>query len=380
MVFHDSIKFIEKCIQLRGVEWHVCRTDGRTRNRMRIIIGSVQTKLTLVEVVRDIDGNHHGHHGQHAAAEHVNWCDGSFDVETVPSRYGTTEYYYVLLFLKKCSHIMGDDDEAFISDLPSDTDAALSYLLAQCPAAMRPSSVPVVLLSQLYAVVKDRTEVDQEIEKQRLAHEIRLLQLPSLREERLILRAAQYAQAMAADSETATLSACDSAALILASKTLDKCTGVSVRRFELESALGSEMKTMEVIGILESRGWLYKSPRISYSHPEDADLAINDDWLWALPECGKLMRAVIPLRSEILKTLHKQRLGKALRITIERSSNITKLLRSVPIDFTFALRDLVGCDYIQSSESAAGVVLQLTPAGFRAAAAVAQSKKRGRQP
>ena len=271
------------------------------------------------------------------------------------------------------------DEEDFLFQLPSDTEAAVAMLLGQCPTAIRPRSVAVVLVSQCYAVVNDRTAVDQEIEERRLSNAWRVLQLPSSREERVLVKSDAYANAMAADASNAEqLSVTDRAALEAASKALPTCTGVAVRKAEIEATLADVTQLDAVVNVLKSRGWLIASPRPTSLAPDEAPALLDQEWLWALPESGRLTRALYPLRSEVLKLLHRQRFGRALCLTIERSASVAKLLRSSPIDLSFALRDLVGSNYIETSRSAAGVTLQLTAAGERAAAAVSASNKRRR--
>ncbi|KAL1523465.1 hypothetical protein AB1Y20_018404 [Prymnesium parvum] len=267
-----------------------------------------------------------------------------------------------------------DSEAALLCHLPSDTEAGVSYLLSQCPAAVRPRGLPVFLCSQLYAVVDDRTAVDRELEARRLAHELRAIQLPSSQAELLLLPAEQYSRAIAADAGTEGVSAEERRALECAQQLLPACTGVTVRRSEIEAALQNPADADAVAGVLSMRGWLTALPPSESLTLGDAPLHADCEWRWALPESGKLTRELFPLRTEVLTALHRQRFGRALRHTIERSRGVAALLRKLHIDLTFALRDLVGSSYIESTHTAAGTLLQLTAAGERAAA----SRKRRR--
>ena len=198
------------------------------------------------------------------------------------------------------------------------------------------------MVSQIYAVVDNRTEVDQEIETRRLSHELRVLQLPSSREERCIVRADAYAAAMAADASLPELSATERVAFGAGRSALSACTGVAVRSSELQATLGDTIELNAVVAVLRSHGWLVESPRPTSLAPDEAPTLDTQEWLWALPESGKLTRALYPLRAELLKTLYRQRFRRAMRLTVERSASVAKLLRSGPVDFAFALRDLVG--------------------------------------
>ena len=192
-----------------------------------------------------------------------------------------------------------------------------------------------------------------------------------------MVKADAYSNAMAAYAASTELSASERVALEAGSKALPACTGVAVRSAEIEATLPDLTQLDAVVNVLKIRGWLINSPRPSSLAPDEAP-TLDQEWLWALPESCKLTRALYPLRTEVLKLLHRQRFGRALCITVERSASVAKLLRSSPIDFSFVLRDLVGSNYIESSRSAAGVTLQLTAAGERAAAALSSSNKRRR--
>eukprot|EP00966_Prymnesium_polylepis_P087605 2027329-Prymnesium_polylepis.1 len=119
-------------------------------------------------------------------------------------------------------------DDDFLDALPTDTEAAIAYLHAHCPPAVRPRSLRVALVSQVYAVVADRTAVDQELEERRLSHAVRVLRLPSSREELIVVRADAYEAAMAADAAVA--GGALRRALEAGSRALPACTGLTVRR------------------------------------------------------------------------------------------------------------------------------------------------------
>ena len=86
------------------------------------------------------------------------------------------------------SALIDSDDD----DVPalSDTAATLQLLFQQCPPAARcANSVPVAFVSQLYAILRNRTEVDREVEERRADGSLRVLELPSCRGELLLVRA-----------------------------------------------------------------------------------------------------------------------------------------------------------------------------------------------
>lgn len=259
-----------------------------------------------------------------------------------------------------------DTDDVLLASLPTDTAAAIDSLFARCPPHLRPLSLPVALMSCVYAVVDDRTTADREVDDRRLRHELRLLTLPSS-DQRLVLRAEAYEGAL--QKAACALTGADQRALLAAARALPCCTGDSVRREELSSAL-RDADADFVADALLRHGWLATAPG-----------APGNEWLWALPEMGKLTRALHPARHIVLRALARQRHGRAMRHVVERAT--AKLLKGSPLTLDFALKDLVGACLVESASTVTGVILTLTDAGKRAARTAApdissRSRKRAR--
>ena len=62
-----------------------------------------------------------------------------------------------------------DDDDDDFRDVPDDTLAAVLLLKAQFPKLQGREVAPLVLRSQIYSVVKDRTIVDRQLDEMRCA-------------------------------------------------------------------------------------------------------------------------------------------------------------------------------------------------------------------
>ena len=85
--------------------------------------------------------------------------------------------------------------------LPSDTELALQILWKDCPpGALVANGLQAALRSQVYGIVNDRTAVDRELERLRLAGSLRVLQLPSARDELLLVSADQYFASLTASA------------------------------------------------------------------------------------------------------------------------------------------------------------------------------------
>jgi hypothetical protein len=276
---------------------------------------------------------------------------------------------------------MLDCDEGELSDV----EAGLACVLGDCPpGALLNADVPCALWHALYAVIHHSTEVDVELERLRHGHAVRVLRLPAQGDERVLLRAEDYARAM----RTSGLAGADR----VAEHALPRCTGVTCTRAELLAALQdaeddgvdgrpSRQQGADAIERLRAAGWLV--PRPQASHAVAVDEAPGgegaDEWLWGMPLAGRLLYTLSKARAAVLALLHKHKHGRALRVVLERAPALCKLLTQSRLDLRFVLRDLVGKRLLRSTDTRAGVVLDLTPAGFQAAAAAApRGKKRGR--
>lgn len=302
-----------------------------------------------------------------------------------------------------------------MDDIPllSDTEAAIALVLSECPpgamlrpgtaaassssaaAPPAPSTLPCALVHALHAVIHHATEVDVELERLRLAHTVRVLKLPAYGDERLILRADDYANALARSD-------CCELAPLVARVALPKCTGVRCTTRELSQALrdggdchstaaaagsgGSSLLTAKkVCEELRKAGWLVPAAQAAAAEahaaaPGEAPLiAEADEWLWSLPHAGRLLYALAKCRKEVLKVLHKQHFHRAMRRVVERAPAVRKVLGDSKLDLRYALRDVVGKRLVEQTETSAGTVLELTVSGVQAAASQVASATRKRR-
>lgn len=253
-------------------------------------------------------------------------------------------------------------------DLPSDTEAALRLISSQCPLGARVSGRPVALLHSLYAVVASGTDVDHEVERLRLAHRARVLQIPTPHGiESLIFEATEYAAAMRTGLGLGLGAE--------AASCLPQCTGCTVTRAELGAALGLTGAVLdEACSQLVGGGWLAaSSAAVATAGPDEAPLeSTASKWLWAMPQAGRLLVSLLRCREEAIKVLWRQKFHRSLRHTIERAPAVKKALEQTQLDFRYVLRDLLGRRLVQEQRGSAGgtQVLSLTPAGEQAAHAI----------
>ena len=236
--------------------------------------------------------------------------------------------------------------------LPSDTELALQILWKDCPpGALVANGLQAALRSQVYGIINDRTAVDRELERLRLAGSLRVLQLPSARDELLLVSADQYFASLTA---SATLGGPLVAAAAKSRATALVVSGLSDRAIEA----------------LAGQGWCVLKPPVR-AGPDEAPP--DPVWVWSVPQCGALASNLLAARREVLRALGRHRLGCAPRVVVERS--VAKKLREVKLDLSFVLRELVGTELLTIEQHHAGSNLALTADGRTAAAAAAPAAK-----
>ena len=274
-----------------------------------------------------------------------------------------------------------EEEEALELPLLSDTEAALACVLGECPrgALLADGTVPCALWHAVYAVIHLPTNVDVELERLCHANAIRVLKLPAHGDERLVLRAEDYERALRSSDQEGANAFADA---------LRHCTGTTCQRDELlaamHSASGAGIGRCEAwLGSLQASGWLVPARQAVAAGPSEAPASEGarsaDLWLWGMPHAGRLLYTLSKCRSAVLALLNRQKFGRTMRRTVEGAPALRKLLTQSKLDLTFVLRDLIGKRLIKSTDTTAGTVLELSPAGFQAAAAAAaRGKKRGR--
>ena len=133
-----------------------------------------------------------------------------------------------------------DDDAAAAAALPSDTLAALQLLRAQFPTAPGCASLPrLALVSQVYALVADRTAADRALSSLVAAGTLRRFRLCTGRDEYALMFADEYNSLVAAAAAEAGGSGGGSAVAFdaIARRVLPACRGVAVATPELRRLL-----------------------------------------------------------------------------------------------------------------------------------------------
>ncbi|XP_022641282.1 uncharacterized protein LOC106771915 isoform X12 [Vigna radiata var. radiata] len=193
-----------------------------------------------------------------------------------------------------------EDDLTF-----TDTSVALRIMRAQFPHIQKGSVEPFILKSQLYSSVKDRTQVDRELESLRRDKVLRLFKLNTGQDDHAVMFLDDY---------------------------LNQIDRV-VKRME-----GKKVEEYEVFGWLKT-------------HVLDSKLetGIEHQELCSLLSLGGKGR------KEIISLLSRRRYKEMMLSSLEK-----KRLRTSPLDVRFHLRDLIGSGHLRTDQAPTGLIIRVS--------------------
>nr|GMD69052.1 serine/threonine-protein kinase 19 isoform X3 [Ipomoea batatas] len=187
----------------------------------------------------------------------------------------------------------------------SDTMVALRIMRAQFPHIEKVSIQPFVLQSQLYSSVKDRTQVDRELESLKREKALRIFKLNTGQDDHAIMLIDDY---------------------------LSQCSLLS---------LGGKVKE-EHVSLLINAGLLTRQ-------------LIDPNMYWfAIPNVGPVLKGLSQGRKELLSLLNRRKFKEMMMATLEK-----KRLRLSPLDMRFHLRDLIGSGHLRTVEAPSGLIVKL---------------------
>ncbi|CAI0434469.1 unnamed protein product [Linum tenue] len=203
----------------------------------------------------------------------------------------------------------GDADEApSLEDslMFSDTLVALRIMRAQFPRIDKVAIEPFVLRSQLYSSVKDRTQVDRELETLKRENMLRIFKLNTGQDDHAIMFLEDY---------------------------LNQCLLLSN---------GGKVKD-EHISLLINGGLLTRQ-------------LIDPNMYWfAIPNIGSILKGLSQGRKELLSLLKRRRYKEMMLAPLEK-----KRLRFSPLDIRFHLRDLIGSGHLKTLCTPTGLVVRVS--------------------
>ncbi|XP_019165402.1 PREDICTED: serine/threonine-protein kinase 19 isoform X3 [Ipomoea nil] len=203
----------------------------------------------------------------------------------------------------------------------SDTMVALRIMRAQFPHIEKVSIQPFVLQSQLYSSVKDRTQVDRELESLKREKALRIFKLNTGQDDHAIMLIDDY---------------------------LSQIERVIKRM---------EEKKQDDLPVFEWFKTHVISSKLdpSIGHDELTRQLIDPNMYWfAIPNVGPVLKGLSQGRKELLSLLNRRKFKEMMMATLEK-----KRLRLSPLDMRFHLRDLIGSGHLRTVEAPSGLIVKV---------------------
>ncbi|KAH7517392.1 uncharacterized protein LOC107425768 isoform X1 [Ziziphus jujuba] len=228
----------------------------------------------------------------------------------------------------------------------SDTMVALQIMRAQFPHIDKVSIQPFILRSQLYSSVKDRTQVDRELESMRREKVLRIFKLNTGQDDHAIMFSDDYLNQM--ERVVKRLEEKKQGNLEVFEWFKTHVIGIklepSIEHQELCAllSLGGKVKD-EHVSLLINAGLLTRQ-------------LIDPNMYWfAIPNIGSVLKGLYQGRKEILSLLNRRRYKEMMLAPLEK-----KRLRFSPLDMRFHLRDLIGSGHLKTIQTPTGLVVRVS--------------------
>ncbi|XP_057798114.1 uncharacterized protein LOC131014236 isoform X2 [Salvia miltiorrhiza] len=218
----------------------------------------------------------------------------------------------------------------------SDTLMALRMMRAQFPHIQK---------SQLYSSIKNRTEVDREIESLKRERVVRIFKLNTGQDDHAIMFTDDYINQIEhvvrrmEEKNTNNLVVFEWFKTHVIQSKLD----TSIGHQELWSflSLGGKVKE-EHISQLISAGLLIRQ-------------LIDQNMYWfSIPNIGSVLKGLSQGRKELLSLLNRRKYKEMMMASLEM-----KRLRFSPLDMRFHLRDLIGSGQLKISQTPSGLIVRV---------------------
>ncbi|XP_059626039.1 uncharacterized protein LOC132269052 isoform X2 [Cornus florida] len=228
----------------------------------------------------------------------------------------------------------------------SDTLVALRIMRAQFPRIDKVSVQPFILQSQLYSSVKDRTQVDRELESLRRERVLRIFKLNTGQDDHAIMFLDDYLVQI--DRIVKRMEA---------KKQVDLAVFEWFRTHVIHSKLDPSIGHQELLSLL-STGGKVKDEHVSLLI--NAGLLtrqlIDPNMYWfAIPNIGSVLKGLSQGRKELLSFLNRRKYKEMMLAVLEK-----KRLRFSQLDMRFHIRDLVGSGHLGTAQTPSGLVIRVS--------------------
>ncbi|KAM4070047.1 hypothetical protein ACB094_12G135700 [Castanea mollissima] len=228
----------------------------------------------------------------------------------------------------------------------TDTLVALRMMRAQFPRIDKVSIQPFVLRSQLYSSVKDRTQVDRELESLRREKVVRIFKLNTGQDDHAIMFLDDYLNQME-----------NVVKRFEEKKEGDLDVFKWFRTHVINSKLEPSIEHQELYTLL-SLGGMVKDGHISLLINGGllTRQLIDPNMYWfTIPNIGSVLKGLSQGRKEVLSSLNRRRYKEMMLASMEK-----KRLRFSPLDMRFHLRDLIGSGHLKTVQTSTGLLVRVS--------------------
>ncbi|XP_006657669.1 serine/threonine-protein kinase 19 [Oryza brachyantha] len=228
----------------------------------------------------------------------------------------------------------------------SDTMIALQLMRTQFPKLEKVVTEPFILQSQLYSSVKDRTQVDRDLESLKKDKVLRVFKLNTGQDDHAIMFMDDYLKQMALAVKRSMGKDQDGTEVFewFERHVIPSKLDVSIDQCELCSllSLGGDV-TDKDITLLMNAGLLTRQ-------------LIDPNMYWfSIPSIGPVLKGLTQGRKEILSLLNRKKYKEMLLSSLEKTR-----LRFSPLDVRFHIRDLIGSGQIKTAQTPTGLLVRIS--------------------
>ncbi|KAG8641778.1 hypothetical protein MANES_12G033600v8 [Manihot esculenta] len=223
---------------------------------------------------------------------------------------------------------------------------ALRIIRAQFPSIDKVSIRPFILRSQLYSCVKDRTQVDRELESLLREKVLRIFKLNTGQDDHAIMFLDDYLSQIEHVMKRMEEKKQGDLEVFgwFRTHVIDVKLEHSIHHQELCSLLSNGGKVKDDhISLLINAGLLTRQ-------------LIDPNVFWfAVPNIGSVLKGLSQGRKELLSFLNRRRYKEIMLASLEK-----KRLRFSPMDMRFHLRDLIGSGHLTTVNTPTGLVVRVS--------------------
>lgn len=227
-----------------------------------------------------------------------------------------------------------------------DTLVALQMMRSQFPNIEKVSVQPFILQSQLYSSVKDRTQVDRDLESLKKEKVLRIFKLNTGQDDHAIMFMDDY------------LKQVDTVVKRLENKNQQDIQVFEwFKRHVIESKLDVSIDHQEMLSLLSFGGKVEdKDVTLLISAGLLTRQLVDPNMYWfAIPSIGSILKGLSQGRKELLSFLNRRKYKEMPIAALEK-----KRLRLSSLDMRFHVRDLIGSGHLKTVHTPTGILVRVS--------------------